>query len=159
MTGARVTRGRIPTTLLFLTLLLPGCGGGGDVRPAALEEDLPSAQGERIRVEVLNGGGRAGMARLATEELRDRGFDVVYFGNGSPVTVSEVLDRVDRLDQARQVARSLGVETVRSEPDSTRFVDVTVHLGPEWGPAEAPDEGPASPDSTPDGERAPRSGA
>ncbi len=35
----------------------------------------------RVRVEVLNAGGREDMARLATDHLRDRGFDVVYFGN------------------------------------------------------------------------------
>ena len=35
----------------------------------------------RIRVEVLNAGGEPGMARMATDQLRDRGFDVVYFGN------------------------------------------------------------------------------
>ena len=34
----------------------------------------------RVRVEVLNAGGREDMARLATDHLRDRGFDVVYFG-------------------------------------------------------------------------------
>lgn len=155
-----MTRGVLSLGLFLPGLmLLWGCGGGGDIRPASLEEDLPSAQGERIRVEVLNGGGRAGMARLATEELRDRGFDVVYFGNGAPVPVSEVLDRVDRPQQARDVARSLGLEVVRSEADSTRFVDVTVHLGPEWGPQDAPGEGPEPPDSAPGGERAPRSGA
>lgn len=150
---------RSPALLLSLFVVVQGCGGGEDLRPANLEEDLPSAQGERIRVEVLNGGGRAGMARLATEELRDRGFDVVYFGNGAAVAASEVVDRVDRPDQARRVARSLGLETVRSEPDSTRFVDVTVHLGPDWGPIDAPGEDPEPPDSIPEGERAPRSGA
>ncbi|MEC9298968.1 MAG: LytR C-terminal domain-containing protein, partial [Gemmatimonadota bacterium] len=31
----------------------------------------------RVRVEVLNAGGREDMARLATDHLRDRGFDVV----------------------------------------------------------------------------------
>lgn len=145
--------------LLPILALVGACGSGEDLRPASLEEDLPSAQGERIRVEVLNGGGRAGMARLATEELRDRGFDVVYFGNGSPVEASEVVDRVGRPELARDVARGLGLERVRSEADSTRFVDVTVHLGPDWGPVDAPAEDPEPPDSAPDGERAPRTGA
>ena len=35
----------------------------------------------RVRVEILNAGGKEGMARLATDLLRDSGFDVVYFGN------------------------------------------------------------------------------
>ena len=38
---------------------------------------------ERVRVEVLNGGGRIRMARSATDRLRQAGFDVVFFGNAS----------------------------------------------------------------------------
>lgn len=143
---------------LMLLLLLMGCGGGeeGDRQPA--DEGVPSALGERVRIEVLNGGGRPGMARLATDELRDHGFDVVYFGNGTAVEVSAVLDRVDRPAQAREVARALGVENVRSEPDSTRFVDVTVMLGPEWSPADPVGEGLGLPEDAPDDQRMPRSG-
>ena len=43
----------------------------------------------RVRVEVLNAGGEDGMARLATEHLRDQGFDVVFFGNAE-VSVAAV---------------------------------------------------------------------
>jgi len=139
-------------------LLLHACGGGETAGGEPGEESLPSAVGERVRVEVLNGGGRVGMARLATIELRGRGFDVVYFGNGRAVDVSEVVDRVDRPGQAREVARALGVERVTSEPDSTRFVDVTVMLGPEWSPTDPVGEGLELPEDAPDDQRMPRSG-
>jgi hypothetical protein len=89
---------------------------------------------ERVRVEVLNAGGRQNMARDATEALRDDGFDVVFFGNGrafSPDT-SVVLDRVGRIELARQVADALGIREVRSQPDSNLFLDVSVVLGKEW---------------------------
>ena len=89
---------------------------------------------ERVRVEVLNAGGRANMARDATETLRDQGFDVVYFGNagsfGSDSSV--VLDRVGRIDMARAVADALGIGSVRSEPDPNLFLDVSVMLGEGW---------------------------
>jgi hypothetical protein len=152
------TRG-IAGALLIPLLLLVGCGGGeGEVDRKSGDEGLPSALGERVRIEVLNGGGRPGMARLATEELRARGFDVVYFGNGTAVELSEVVDRVDRPGQAREVARALGVENVRSAPDSTRFVDVTVMLGPEWSPTDPVGEGLGLPEDAPDDQRMPRSG-
>ncbi len=90
----------------------------------------------RVRVEVLNSGGVAGLAGEATEALRESGFDVVYFGNDLPFEEdsSAVLDRVGRLDAARAVADVLGIRNVRSEPDSNLYLDVTVKLGREWMP-------------------------
>jgi hypothetical protein len=102
---------------------------GGPAPPSA----LPGAPG-RVKVQVLNAGGLAGAAREATRALRDRGFDVVYYGNAELFShdSSAVLDRSGRLDRARSVAEVLGIRTVRSEPDSSLFLDVTVRLGPEW---------------------------
>jgi hypothetical protein len=89
---------------------------------------------ERIRVEVLNGGGRSGMARAATGQLRDDGFDVVYFGNAEGRDSSAVLSRTEDLETARLVADALGIRTVLAEPDSNLYLDVTVVLGEEWEP-------------------------
>lgn len=91
----------------------------------------------RIRVEVLNGGGYAGAAREATETLRDLGFDVVFFGNAGAFDrdSSVVLDRMDTLDRAREVADALGIRSLLSEPDSNLYLDVTVVLGRDWQPA------------------------
>jgi hypothetical protein len=90
----------------------------------------------RVRVEVLNAGGEVGMARLATDHLRDGGFDVVYFGNavafGQDSTV--VLDRSARPQAAAAVARSLGTPWVESQPDTNLYLDVTVLLGCGWVP-------------------------
>ena len=91
---------------------------------------------ERIRVEILNAGGESGMARLATEHLRDQGFDVVYFGNadtfGQDSTV--VKDRSGRLEAAQAVGDVLDAALILSEPDSNLYLDVTVLLGKEWKP-------------------------
>lgn len=100
---------------------------------------------ERVRVEVLNGGQRSGMARLATGELRDDGFDVVFFGNGSARDSSVVLARTDRVELARAVADALGIRTVLAEPDSNLYLDVTVVLGQEWSPPPEQDEVAAPP--------------
>ncbi len=94
---------------------------------------IPGDRG-RVRVEVLNGGGVAGAAWDATQALRDRGFDVVLYGNAGTYSddPSVVMDRVGELETARSVADALGIPQLRSEPDSTLFVDVTVRLGPDW---------------------------
>ena len=98
----------------------------------------------RVRVEVLNAGGEVGMARLATDHLRDSGFDVVYFGNavafGQDSTV--VLDRSARpaAAAAAAVARALGTPWVESQPDTNLYLDVTVLLGSGWVPEVIPEE-------------------
>lgn len=99
-------------------------------------EDLTASK--RVRVEVLNAAGRAGLAREATRRLRARGFDVVYFGNAEEFgrDSSVVLDRVGDLRTARSVAGALGIRSVASEPDSSRLLDVTVILGLDWPPSE-----------------------
>ncbi|MCY4648093.1 MAG: LytR C-terminal domain-containing protein [Gammaproteobacteria bacterium] len=92
---------------------------------------------ERVRVEVLNGGGVAGMARTATELLRDAGFDVVEFGNADAFDrdSSVVLARLGRVDLASMVADALAIPTFHDEPDSTAYVDITVLLGSTWDPS------------------------
>ncbi len=104
---------------------------------------------ERVRVEVVNAGGRPNMAREATDVLRDGGFDVVYFGNAGTFDQdsSIVLDRVGRLDLARGVADALGIRSVRSEPDTNLFVDVSVRLGGGWDAPRAVE--PAAPGQAP----------
>jgi hypothetical protein len=137
----------------FLLLLGGGAGmllqmrAAGDT--AGAEEWSPLDQEGRIRVEVLNGGGRRGMARLATQQLRDAGIDVVYMGNADSFghDSSVVLDRIGRPEDAARVAAALGLEDVRSEPDSALLLDVTVLLGFDWGELDAA-EGLARPAET-----------
>lgn len=101
------------------------------VRPHVTPE--PSAP-VRGTVEVLNAAATAGLARRATRQLRDAGFDVVYYGNAraSAEDSSVVIDRVGTIGVARAAAASLGIARVRSEPDSGLFVDATVVVGVDW---------------------------
>jgi hypothetical protein len=87
-----------------------------------------------VKVEVLNGSGISGMAWDATLALRDQGFDVVFYGNAGTFSEdpSVVSDRVGMLETAKDVAAALGIPRVESALDTTRLVDVSVRLGPEW---------------------------
>jgi hypothetical protein len=140
---------RVQTAALAATLLLVAglvvsmaLGFGSGARsgvPSAPEEvpDVPAARapaGERVRVEVLNASGIPGLARVATRRLRERGFDVVYFGNarGFAPESTLVIDRVGREETAREVADALEVDRVRSRPDSTLLLEVTVVVGRDW---------------------------
>lgn len=99
----------------------------------------PAGPESAVRVEVLNGSGRAGRARDVTDRLRSRGYDVVYFGNAAdgPWGISRVIDRVGNRDRAEGVARALGIPEVRTRLDSTLLLDVTVVIGKDW-PARPP---------------------
>jgi hypothetical protein len=86
------------------------------------------------RVEVLNASGRAGLARAATDRLRGGGYDVVFFGNASGFSgdTTLIIDRTGNDAVARAVARYLGIGAVRTERDTTLFVDATVVIGRDW---------------------------
>ena len=104
--------------------------------PEATVSSRESLVSGRVRVQVLNGGGLSGVAWEATGLLRDKGFDVVSYGNAGTFSQdsSVVMDRVGRWENARLVAEVLGIEATISEPDSALYVDVSVVLGPEWTP-------------------------
>jgi hypothetical protein len=88
-----------------------------------------------LKIEVLNGTGREGLARAATRQLRQSGFDVVHYGDTpGPVSVSQVIGRRVSADAARPVAKAIGVDSLLARPDSARRVDVSVWLGKDYRP-------------------------
>ena len=106
----------------------------GEQAPAAETADSlsrPSLERARIRVQVRNGSGIPGAAAQVTEYLREAGFDVVDFGNAEefdePRTV--VIDRIGARDRAIEVATALRGVPIRSEVDTSLYLDVTVLVG------------------------------
>jgi hypothetical protein len=96
--------------------------------------DGESEPGRRIRVEVLNAAGIPRLAQRGTDRLRELGFDVVYYGNASGfhADTSLVLDRMGDAAAAAAVAEAIGVQRIRTAPDSTLYLEVTVVLGTDW---------------------------
>lgn len=145
------TVGMVVTAAALLALLASLVAGlGADGQPDAAPADLPTRR-ERVRVEVLNAAGISGLARAATERLRDQGYDVVYYGNAprSGPDSSVVLDRTGRSEAAREVALAAGIGRVRSEPDSSLYVDVSVVLGRDWSGIPAPPDSGAADSARP----------
>lgn len=147
--GASARPNRLQTVGLFATLLAVAVLVGslawgvwdhfGGPRTTAQASPSPApavrAPTGRVRVQVLNATPTHGLARKATDVLRDRGFDVVETGNaprGASPDSSVVLDRVGRLDVARQVADALGIHRVEARRDANLILDVTVVLGRDW---------------------------
>ena len=122
--------------LAFLASFVLGIGRGDEQRPAPASDTTAepiAVPDSRVRVQVLNGSKRSGLARLATDQLRDAGFDVVSIGNASsPATTSVVLDRAGTPEVAQRVAATLGITRIESRPDSALYLEVTVILGADF---------------------------
>lgn len=87
---------------------------------------------DRIVIEVLNGTQVNGLARTGTRLLREAGIDVVYFGSAATTESTIVVLRRGDRSRAEAVRKALGVGTIREARDSTRHVDVSVILGPDF---------------------------
>jgi hypothetical protein len=122
--------------LAFVASFILGIGRGRDEPPAPTRATAPaplSVPDSRIRVQVLNGSPKPGLARLATDQLRKAGFDVVSIGNArNNVPQSVVLDRTGRRGIADSVAAALAIARVETRVDTALYLEVTVILGPEW---------------------------
>jgi len=128
--GAVLVAAFILSFIFGLRATRPSPLGAPELSGAPIRVETPR---NHRRVEVLNAAGRAGLAREITGVLRNAGFDVVYFGNAAAESVSVVIDRVNRRDFARDVAHTLGIDSVVVDVDSTRLVEASVILGKNWG--------------------------
>jgi hypothetical protein len=110
-------------------------------RAVKASRDQMAPDGVRVRVQVINATNIRGLARRATQVLRDRGFDVVEAATGAQAQLldsSLVLDRSGHPDWAKRVAAALGGARIESRPDSSRYLDVTVLVGGTWRPPPLP---------------------
>ena len=138
---------RRTAAILGLVVVVLGLGSGlanKRVRGAVFSgftSGSKAPKGVRVRVQVLNATTTRGLARRATELLRDRGFDVVEVGTtgaGERGDSTFVIDRSGHPDWARRVAKAMGGVRVLSQPDSSRYLDATVLVGAKWRPPSEP---------------------
>lgn len=112
---------------------------GGSAVADQADDSSRAPAGVRVRVEVLNASRVRGLARRATMQLRDRGFDVVAIGNSGELRDSTIVySRSGDEELARRVARAVGGAPVEVRPDSSGYVEVSVLLGATWHPAPGP---------------------
>ena len=143
---ARTENVLLAGALLAVVAFLVSFGLGFLAEPPAATRtasDIPRdflLRGRPPRVEVLNGSGRAGLARAATDRLRSDGFDVVFIGNAdSAYATSIVFDRVGKKDVADALGASLHIPRVETQLDSTLLLEATVVLGKDWQAARPPE--------------------
>lgn len=114
----------------------PGAARGPDTTTDSLAR---APNGVRVKVHVVNATRVRGLARRATQALRDRGYDVVEVGTTGQLRDSSlVLDRSGHPDWARRLARAVGGARVEARPDSSHYLDLTVLVGRAWRPPAEP---------------------
>lgn len=126
----------VAAVLALVASLVLGVGGAPEVtvEPPAIDRSVPGVGTERIRVEVLNAAGIAGLARRVTEDLRAQGFDVVYYGNAGSMArdSTTILDRTGNEVAVAVLAAALGIDRVEVAIDTTLYLEATVVLAPDW---------------------------
>ena len=94
-----------------------------------------------IQIEVLNGCGKSGIAKIFESYLRQEGFDVVNTENyrilgkiNWNVAHSKVIDQIGNIEFAEDVAQSLGINEkyVSSNDNPSPICDVTVVIGKDF---------------------------
>lgn len=138
-----MTRGPIIAAVLVVAAIAAAGVTAARARThrAALTRDAETRApaGVRIRVQVLNGTTTRGLARRATEVLRDHGFDVVDMGTSTTRhDTTLVLDLSGHPDWANRVARTVSPARISARPDSSRYLDIAVVLGTTWRPPTEP---------------------
>ncbi len=91
-----------------------------------------------VRVSVLNGCGRPGVATPFVRKLRDRGFDVVNGMGGNADSfdydASVVVDRCGNREKAEMVASTLGIKRILSQRSENPYLieEIAVIIGRDW---------------------------
>jgi hypothetical protein len=111
-----------------------------DVDDSAQPESTPPLE-ERTQVEILNGCGGTGVAKIFEAILRKEGFDVVntdnYVEDGKirwDVPASRIIDLTGNTEQAEIIAEKLGIaEThVISQSNPNEIYDVRIIIGKDF---------------------------
>jgi hypothetical protein len=131
--GFGLTTAAVLVLLGSLILGLRGEPEGQELGRLAAEGE-GVAESTPVKVEVLNGAEIPGLAREVTEQLREDGFDVVFYGNAGSLArdSTTVLDRSGDTEAVAAVAEAIGVNRIEVALDTTLYLAATVVLGRDW---------------------------
>ena len=86
-----------------------------------------------IKVEVLNGTTRSGLANSVATKLKEEGYNVTKIGNnGNTDSIKTTIINRTNNEYAKEIKKFLGKGTLKAEYESTSKIDVTVILGSDY---------------------------
>ncbi|HKO22229.1 MAG TPA: LytR C-terminal domain-containing protein [Candidatus Eisenbacteria bacterium] len=112
----------------FLLLLIAAFAVSATLRVGPKPASTPK---HPIRIELLNGSGRPGLAGELASYLRDGGFDVLEVSNAdrSDYRSTLVVSRTESPQSGRIVAEYLGTRHLIQQVGTQEMIDVTVIVG------------------------------
>src|SRR5215510_6613129 len=118
-------------TALLAILVFALAGSWLWARTFGRKAEPPRAEGQVIRVQVLNGSGEAGIATRVASYLREGGFHVVEVRNADRFDYfpTLVLARTRQPGPAEEVARYLGTPPVLLQSWDSEAAQVTLIIG------------------------------
>jgi hypothetical protein len=111
------------------------------IKADTIKEHVFKKPEKKIKIEILNGCGVTGIAKIFKSYLRQQGFDVVNTENyrilgkiNWNLQNSKVIDQIGKIDNANSVAQSLGIDEkfVSSVKNQSPICDVTVVIGKDF---------------------------
>ena len=109
--------------------------------PSEIPDDITAPFEQNVQIEILNGCGVTGIAKVFQSYLRQNGFDVVntenYVEEGKirwDLQESMIIDHVGDSEQAKEVARVLRLSPnkIMYREDPTAIYDISVVLGKDY---------------------------
>lgn len=111
-----------------------------DTPVAPVEEPIAPLE-HQIQIEILNGCGVNGVAKIFQSLLRDKGFDVVNTENYTvkgklfwQVEESFIIDQIGVAEYAKVVAKALGIPTdnIENRQNSGAIYEVSIVIGKDY---------------------------
>lgn len=116
------------------------------VTPPPIEQEQVEIQSippieQNIQIEILNGCGVNGIAKVFQAHLRQQGFDVVntdnYIEGGKrrwDIKDSKIIDHIGNAEQAEALARSLAIaaDKIVVKESATAIYDMSVVIGKDY---------------------------
>jgi hypothetical protein len=114
--------------IAVLLVLLAAFGVSAALRVGPQPAGKPK---QPVRIELLNGSGRAGLAGQLASYLRDGGFDVMEVSNADrfDYRITLVVNRTAEPEPGKVVAEYLGTRHVIQQEGFQEMIDVTVIVG------------------------------
>lgn len=103
--------------------------GTGDGQTPANGEN--SIDREDVKVQILNGSKKSGLAGELKKELEDKGYSNIKIGDTKDMTYgyTRVIDRSGENDKLRLVTEDTGINIVESDIDKGSGYDITIIIG------------------------------
>jgi len=122
--------------VIFNGLQLYGIVTDSPIKSVAKGKNNADTTHVPIQINVLNGCGIAGVGNTMTTFCRQAGYDVVEMGNYKSFDVVEsmVIDRSGKLDDARRLAKLLGIaqNNVIQQFSNDHLVSASIVIGKDY---------------------------